>query len=486
MHEPHERYDNIFPATLIFSLGLVIFGFFMDTPQNIVQGLYHIIAMQDMLITDYVQTAGIGAALVNAGIVTAISVLLLKLEKEPFNGFSVVVVGMMSGFSLFGKNFINIWPILLGTWLYARYQGDPFAKHAPVALLSTALAPLVSYMALGSRYASFPIGLLTGIIIGFTLPALSSYTYKVQNGMNLYNMGFACGLFGLMVVPILTAFGDKPDAVLYWATAYNLPFALALIVLCLIFILFGLFACKCPAWAVWAGYRRLLMSTGRPPSDYLRMFGAGPVMINIGVNGLLGMLYILLIGGELNGPTVGGILVIMGFSATGKHAFNMIPIMVGVLLGALGNHHAVNAPAMQMAGLFGTGLAPIAGHFGWPFGLLAGFIHSSLVLQTGGPMSGMNLYNNGFSAGLIAISLYPIITAIVKHRRPTLTDQDYYDLFEETAPIHVTTLEKHQDVIPTEEPLFEGIAQKQQKQAAKDTDEDALPCEQQDTEQDEK
>ena len=57
--------------------------------------------------------------------------------------------------------------------------------------------------------------------MGFLLPSLSAYTYKIQNGMNLYNMGFACGLFAMMVVPVLTAFGDKPDSVLYWSTGLN-------------------------------------------------------------------------------------------------------------------------------------------------------------------------------------------------------------------------------------------------------------------------
>ena len=62
-----------------------------------------------------------------------------------------------------------------------------------------------------------------------------------------------------------------------------------------------------------AGYRRLLSTTGRAPNDYLRMFGAGPVMVNIGINGLIGIAYVLLVGGDLNGPTLGGIFTIMGF-----------------------------------------------------------------------------------------------------------------------------------------------------------------------------
>ena len=439
----HRRYEKIFPATIAFSIGLMILGIILDDPAEIPMGLYRIVTMQDLLITDYVYIAGPGAAFVNAGLVTIISICIIKFSGDPYNGFTIVEMGLMAGFSLFGKNVFNIWPIILGTWLYARYQREPFSKYASVALLSTALAPLVSYMALGSIHASLPLGILTGILIGFILPSLSGYTYKVQNGMNLYNMGFACGLFAMMLVPILTAFGDKPDSVLYWAEGYNTKFALTIGVLCVLSILGGFFAAGSPAWAVWAGYRRLLSTTGRAPSDYLRMFGAGPVLVNIGVNGILGVLYVLAVGGDLNGPTIGGIFTIMGFSAFGKHILNIVPVMVGVALGAYGMHYSPAYPALQLAGLFGTTLAPIAGHFGWPFGILAGFIHSCLVLQTGGPVAGLNLYNNGFSGGLIAIVLYPTITAICKRRRPTLRDEDYYDLFEESEPIDASSWRTH-------------------------------------------
>ena len=459
-----NRYEKIFPGTIAVSVLLMLLGVALDDPANILPGLYRIISMQDLLITDYVEIAGVGATLINSGLVTIASVLIIKLSGDPFNGFTLVEMGLMAGFSLFGKNLFNIWPILLGTWLYARYQKEPFSKYASVALLATSLAPLVSYMALGSVHASLPLGILVGIIVGFILPSLAAYTYKIQNGMNLYNTGFACGLFAMMVVPLLTAFGDHPDTAMYWATDYNRAFAIILAVLCGTFIVAGFFFTKTPPWAVWAGYRRLLSTTGRAPSDYLRMFGAGPVLVNMGINGLIGMAYIFIVGGDLNGPTLGGIFTIMGFSAFGKHAFNMVPVMIGVALGAYGMRHTPNYPSLQLAGLFGTTLAPIAGHFGWPFGILAGFIHSALVLQTGGPVAGLNLYNNGFSGGLIAIVLYPTITAIVRHRRPALRDADYYDLFEETTPIdvdawlaqeHNSTLPNRPEFLAQEEPAEE-------------------------------
>lgn len=440
----HNRYEKIFHATIAVAVLMMLLGLLLDDPSNIPAGLYHIVTMQDLLITDYVQIAGVGATLVNSGLVMVVSILLIRLSGDPFNGFTIVEMGLMAGFALFGKNILNIWPIILGTWLYARYQKEPFAKYASVALLATSLAPLVSYMALGSIHASIPLGIVSGVVIGFVLPSLSAYTYKIQNGMNLYNMGFACGLFAMMIVPILTAFGDQPDSVLYWAEGYNGTFTIVLCVLCAAFILAGFFAAGAPPWAVWAGYRRLLSTTGRAPSDYLRMFGPGPVLVNMGVNGLLGMLYIYIVGGDLNGPTLGGIFTIMGFSAFGKHAFNIVPVMFGIALGAYGMNHTPDYPSLQLAGLFGTTLAPIAGHFGWPYGILAGFIHSALVLQTGGPVAGLNLYNNGFSGGLIAIVLYPTITAIARHRRPKLRDEDYYDLFEEDQPIDTSTWRTHE------------------------------------------
>lgn len=56
-----SRYEQIFSSTIVFSLALIILGFIMDTPANILSGLYRIVTMQDLLITDYVYIAGAGA-----------------------------------------------------------------------------------------------------------------------------------------------------------------------------------------------------------------------------------------------------------------------------------------------------------------------------------------------------------------------------------------------------------------------------------------
>ena len=227
------------------------------------------------------------------------------------------------------------------------------------------------------------------------MPPLAAHTYRIQNGMNLYNVGFACGLLAFICVPLMTSLGADPTLHYRWASGYNQLFTTMLGIFCLGLIVVGLFFSGKPVWASWAGYRRLLLTSGRAPSDYLRMFGPAPVLINMGVNGLIGTAFILLGGGDLNGPTVGGILTIMGFSAFGKHALNITPVMAGVFLGSIVMHWELNQPAVQLACLFCTTLAPIAGYFGWIYGVIAGFLHSSVVLYTSSPVAAPRAADRG-------------------------------------------------------------------------------------------
>lgn len=57
---------------------------------------------------------------------------------------------------------------------------------------------------------------------------------------------------------------------------------------------------------------------------------------------------------------------------------------------------------LPTGGLFGTALAPIAGVYGFLPGMVAGWLHLAVVQNIGSVHGGMNLYNNGFSAGVVA------------------------------------------------------------------------------------
>ena len=72
----------------------------------------------------------------------------------------------------------------------------------------------------------------------------------------------------------------------------------------------------------------------------------------------------------------------------------------------------IDTPAVLVATYLCTGLAPIAGQFGVFWGFLAGFMHMTIVQHTAFLHGGMNLYNNGFAAGLTCVLMLPIIQAL--------------------------------------------------------------------------
>jgi dipeptide/tripeptide permease len=63
--------------------------------------------------------------------------------------------------------------------------------------------------------------------------------------------------------------------------------------------------------------------------------------------------------------------------------------------------------------LYNMGFAPTLINIGIN-GLIAAFIHSSVVLNVGSLHGGLNLYNNGFAAGIVAAILVPMIQAFRK------------------------------------------------------------------------
>lgn len=405
---------KIYSLALGYCALLAILALLLDKPAHIWTGLRTILTSQSVLITDYVALGGVGAALINSALVVLSALLVLRLAGGPLNGGTLSTLGLIAGFSLFGKNFFNIWPIILGSYLSAKVRKVPFSSCVNAGLMATTLGPLVSFVCFSQNHPYHPaLGLFLGVLIGFVIPPLSLRTLQIQNGMNLYNIGFACGLTAMVLMPVLHAIGIDPYTVSIWSGEYSLPLGALAVGLCLFCLTAGLFFAGKPAKEVWSLYRTLLKETGRAPCDFLAAYGGGAVLVNMGLNGLACVGYLLLIGGQISGPTLGCVLTVMGFSAGGKHLRNILPIMAGVALGGLTMGWNAADPGAQMAALFGATLAPISGCFGAPAGILAGFLHGSVVLRTSGFVGGVNLYNNGFSGGLVALFLTPLLSAFL-------------------------------------------------------------------------
>lgn len=402
--------DLLYYMLLAVSALLAVFAVILQPNLSLFTGFWKIQIGHAGLITDPLLTGGPGAALLNAAVMMLASTLLVRLQRMPFTGLSVACLYMMGGFALLGKNVLNSLPIMLGGFLYAGYKQESFTKYTYLSLFATCLSPMVSYFLLHtnaeSRYVSMLLG---GAIIGFVMPAVSGYTVRIHQGYNLYNVGFAAGFVGLSVASILRGFGVEFQTASTWSTEYNLP--LVILMLCLLaglFVTGVLLGCRS-----WSKYRRILHHSGRVVADFFVLEGLGPTFVNMALVGAIGLIYFTLMRIPLNGPLVCCLFAMIGFASFGKHPRNVLPVMAGAVIAAsFMDNVSIDSPGALLATILCTGLAPIAGQFGALWGMAAGFLHMAIVQNTSYLYGGLNLYNNGFAAGLTCIIMIPLIEAL--------------------------------------------------------------------------
>jgi len=401
-----------------FVLALIVFGLYKSgfSPGAVLQGLGRIIVEPDTLINDYFAHAGVGPAFVNAGLTSLAAWSILRASGALISGPAIAAIFTVAGFSLFGKNVFNIWPVIGGVALFSRISRRPLKENLIVALFGTALAPITSEFAFGLGIAApwnILAGICAGLAAGFVLPAIARAALDFTRGYNLYNTGFAAGFVGTIVMSVLRAFDVSLTGEFAWApspAAETLPF-LAPYFCAMIAV--GLVEDR----KAIASYRMILASSGRLVSDFARAYGIGATLMNMGIMGLACCAFMLAAGLDWNGPVLGGLFTIVGFSAFGKHPLNALPPMLGAAFAAVVSRYGLHAPASQLACLFVTTLAPISGAYGPFAGFIAGILHLTLVVNVGSLHGGLNLYNNGFSGGMVAGILVPILDWIKETRK---------------------------------------------------------------------
>ncbi len=420
MLEP-EKKDNeikigrlgILEILLILPSIMLIMAFILDSPSDILHGLYKMIISPDVLLTDYIEIGGIGATFFNASILAFINIFIIYKLKLKINGALIAAIFTIIGFSFIGKNIFNVWPTYLGGYLYVKYQKIEFKNILVIIMFSTALSPVTSELAFGlntSLWISLPIGITFGIFCGFIITPLSSHMNRLHDGYNLYNIGFTAGLLGTLINSLLKSFGVNIKQQQILSTEYDLILKLFLVGFTIILVIIGFVINR----KSFKGYTKILKFSGRLVSDYTQLVGYGLTFINMGIMGLVSMLYVVGLNGTFNGPIICAIFTIVGFAAFGKHPRNTIPIMIGVFISGIVTIFDTQSTVVIMSGLFGTTLAPLAGKYGIIVGFMVGFIHLTMVMNIGIVHGGINLYNNGFSGGLVAAILFPLLNSFKK------------------------------------------------------------------------
>jgi hypothetical protein len=380
------------------------------------------------LINDFTALGGEGGTLLNVAIMGMISLAIVRFSGVRLSGPTMAAILTIMGFSFFGKTPVNTIPIMLGVFVAARLVGKPFKNFILFALFGTALGPLVTYLVFEAGFFgihALSIGLVGGVLTGLALPAIAVSMLRLHQGYNLYNIGLTSGFLGLFAASVLVAANRDMSGALVWNDSPSMVLVLLVPVMSAVYVAWG---CALDGRRTFANLREIMRQSGRLPSDFMDTVSPGSALVNAGVLGMAGSAYLFLIDADFNGPTIGGLLTIMGFATFGKHPRNCWPIALGVIIATLVFGKSLTAPGPVLALLFGTTLAPLAGQFGILVGVAAGFMHLCVVERSADWHGGLDLYNNGFAGGLTATLFVAVIEWIDSNKKQNRFVLDADDL----------------------------------------------------------
>jgi len=421
------------------------------------ENLWRILTSPCKLITDYFALGGLGSTLFNAAVCGLAANLVIHLCRAEANATLLAGYMLIVAHCFYGLNFVNMWPPFLGVLVYCLVMKQPLSKNVHVSFFSTALAPFVSEVMFrysigsldvsqtGTSWIGIILALVCGLAAGFVVPALLPGTTKMHRGYSLYKAGLAIGILGIFIHAFMhnTLGVEHIGATVIENPAYYaLPYAyrgFMNVFFAIFFAVTFIFGCLLGAGRI-SRYRELVRCTGYG-TDFTDKFGMPLCMVNIGVYGFCILAYLNLVfilpavfpalpaGVGFTGPTAGVVFAALTFAADGQHPRNVFPIAVGYaslfalvvgicLISGLDIPWTLSTQPYINALAFATGLCPIAGKYGFGYGVLAGFLSAVICTATADMHGGFVLYNSGFTAGLTALVIMPILDFYkVKPRR---------------------------------------------------------------------
>jgi len=409
--------------------------------------LWDIFTGPGKLVTDYFSLGSLAAAMFNAALCGFACAVIITANRARANSTTFAAFILVIAHCFYGLNFVNMWPPFIGVLVYCLVTKHPIRDNLHIAMFSTALAPFISdflfYYPPGNalKIGEFSIlgiilSITFGIFAGFLVPALLPGTAAMHRGYNMYKAGLAIGILGIFVYCFLyKTFGIAPqDTGVVTGAGYEAFRSTHYWFINCFFIsifLLALLVGFTQNGRSFKNYRKLTSCSGYG-LDFADKFGMPLCLINFGIYGLCILAYlnavfwlpvlfpVLPAGVGFTGATVGVIFAALTFSADGQHPKNVAPIVLGytalfVLVSGICLITGADIPwtlATQayINGLaFATGLCPIAGSYGFKYGVIAGFFSAIICTSTSAMHGGFVLYNGGFNAGLAAIILIPLL-----------------------------------------------------------------------------
>ena len=428
----------IFKVLLGFSLAFIVGALFAGDLKNLIPGFIMINTRPSQFTMDYFVLGGLGSTFLNVGMVGLACCFMIFVTKAKCTGLTIAAYWLNVGFASFGMTFVTVWPFFLGGLVYSKLKKVKYGTCVNFAMFSTALAPFAGelmfrYPNMETRGFSF-LGLVFAIILGIVtacvMPALCSHSPNFHKGYDLYNAAPAAGFVAFIVFCILYKSAGVPVP-----TNTNLGDGHRMFVNVFFIIVFTalIIIAYMMDKSCFKDYKALWNASGYK-TDFTVKYGMPVTLINMGLYGLFILLYYNLVQGmtlvdgsvvftsaKFTGATMGAIMCMYAFVAHGAQPRTVFPIMIGYAAASFLPFF------MQMAGLtevqgwslttqgilvglcFASGLAPISGKFGfWP-GVIAGALHAIIVTSVPLWHGGFCLYNGGFTCGIVAFVVVPVL-----------------------------------------------------------------------------
>ncbi|GCD13061.1 DUF1576 domain-containing protein [Clostridium tagluense] len=97
----HRKIHSTYYMFIYLCLFFIILAFVMDTPTEILLGFKKILFESNILITDYIELAGIGATFINMSLVVLASISLLIYVGIKPNGSTIAALFTMDALQVF-------------------------------------------------------------------------------------------------------------------------------------------------------------------------------------------------------------------------------------------------------------------------------------------------------------------------------------------------------------------------------------------------
>lgn len=192
---------------------------------------------------------------------------------------------------------------------------------------------------------------------------------------------------------------------------------------------------------IFRGIYIMIISPDILLTDYLKIGGIGATFANIAIITIINIIIIYKLRLKLNGFVIAAIFSIIGYAFFGKNIFNVWPMYLGGLIYA--KHQKIPFKNILVIIMFSTALAPaiseLAFCLDFPpmigitiaiiFGMFCGYIISPLAANMNRIHDGYNLYNVGFTVGIIGTVMNSILRSfgISISQQQILSTE--YDLF---------------------------------------------------------